>query len=734
MEITRKAYFEVWPQGASARVSRHTQEREAIESALSQPEGTHEIRVGDAVYLTVTVSGNDTPQVADFVYTYTDDFSNAQPLDGATVDGEIWVWYANTAHRAFYLDDWPVANYQPVPIWSGELSNGAHTFSDGVNEARFVVDATVTSRQAGSISFVGASYSAEAGGQISALVSRTGGEGVVSVDWATSGLTNNASGSLTWADGDTTNKVITFGVGAVSGPEAGNITLSNARKIPADRLSQPVLGSIQIASVSVTVPSAPQVTWPIPVPLPAGTSHNITQYIINPEGETILGTRVEASGVELPASGDGSYNPVTGVIDYLDSAAVGNLVGYVNVLEAGSANVSNATELRNAVNGASSGDTIVCAPGTYSLTLGMTVSAANVTVESSTGNPDDVIIEGDAMLPTSFGHDPSQLPPGYSGPYASVGNIFDVQADGFTLRNVTLRKAGFHAIQIRGENAGGVNDGLIEGVKFRDFYEQFIKVSGTLGNTSGVSNPGARNWIVRNCDFRFESTILSSYNGGIDAHLSQGWLVEGNVFVGFQAPSPAVDYAQGIFQGIMEHAVHMWDGSSGNTVQNNYAINCDRGFGYWDPGEETSNNLYQNLVFHNTTGNYGAIGFEIRRGLSTNVANNVCIMEGGNNFAGIDLRFEQTTPPQTDVRNNVSNLPINLRDGATPNLANNTTNADSGWFVDLANLNARINPSSSAALSALVDTGAPLGALTVDAYGNARPQGAAIDRGMHEYA
>ena len=374
--------------------------------------------------------------------------------------------------------------------------------------------------------------------------------------------------------------------------------------------------SDQSATAGVRVPEIQgTVEWaPFQTTLPAGTRYNVLGNLIDPNSE-VIDTEIRqgadpATAPSIAESGDGSYNPTTGFLDFNDGASTADLWAVAITADPQTANVSTATELRDAVAAADPGDTIVCASGTYTLPLGLTISTTNLTIRSQSGDPDDVIIEGDAMLPTSFGHDPSQLPPGYNGPYAAVGNIFDVNANGFTLLDVTLRRCGFHALQIRGELNGGVNNGRVENVKIRDCYEQFIKVSGTLGNTNPANNPGARNWVIRNVDMRFESPILSSYNGGIDAHLSSGWLVDRCTFEGFQAPPAGSDYAQGIFQGIMEHGVHIWDGSFNNTIQNCFAKNCDRGFGYWDPQDSGGNNMFNNVVFVDLAGEL--LGYRLR--------------------------------------------------------------------------------------------------------------------------
>lgn len=55
--ITQKNYFEVWRQGGSAYLTRHRDEREAVESAINQSPGVYEVRIDGGLFLEVNVAG-----------------------------------------------------------------------------------------------------------------------------------------------------------------------------------------------------------------------------------------------------------------------------------------------------------------------------------------------------------------------------------------------------------------------------------------------------------------------------------------------------------------------------------------------------------------------------------------------------------------------------------------------------------------------------------------------------
>ena len=196
-----------------------------------------------------------TPAPAEFFYTTTEQFVDPQPLDNATVPPTIWVWYTNSRSRSFLLNDQIVGEYQPVALWSGTLPDGSHTFSDGVSEISFVVDAVVQSIGAGTLSIQDDEYTVEAGQLLAITLERTSpAQGAVSVDYATTGLSANFSGTATWGDGLSNDFGLLYSAPTVA-TETGTLTLSNPQKT-SDRLGQPTLG---LSTATITITNAAQV-------------------------------------------------------------------------------------------------------------------------------------------------------------------------------------------------------------------------------------------------------------------------------------------------------------------------------------------------------------------------------------------------------------------------------------------------------------------------------------------
>ena len=91
------------------------------------------------------------------------------------------------------------------------------------------------------------------------------------------------------------------------------------------------------------------------------------------------------------------------------SAPTGNIV-----------NVSTVSQLQNAVNSASSGDTILIADGTYNLNgVYLRIETPNVILRSENGNRDDVILDGNYI----------------------TTEIIQIVASNVTIADITLREA-----------------------------------------------------------------------------------------------------------------------------------------------------------------------------------------------------------------------------------------------------------------------------------------------------
>ncbi|MCP5420947.1 MAG: right-handed parallel beta-helix repeat-containing protein [Gammaproteobacteria bacterium] len=385
----------------------------------------------------------------------------------------------------------------------------------------------------------------------------------------------------------------------------------------------------------------------------------------------------------------------------LSLLSLGILIGTSGYAYADTVTVSSVAELQNAVASANSSGgnkTILVRDGTYTLNDTLYVNASNVAIIGQSGNRTKVVIQGDAM----------------SGS-ARVGNVIRVAASNFQLSDVTLQKSGWHLIQIAGET--NADAPVIKNCILRDAYEQMVKVSQDASNPNVTSDNG----LIENCIFEYSAGIGPQYYiGGIDAHGSQNWVVRNNTFRNIISPSGSV----------AEFAVHFWDlPSSNNIVEKNLIINCDRGIGFGMDGRgNTGGIIRNNMIYHAANGGvYADTSIALTESPNSQVYNNTIFMENSFPWA-IEYRF--TSTKNVLIANNLTNKPIQNRDGATGTITKNVTNATGTWFVNRSSGDLHL----ASAVSTVVDKGQVISGLSDDFDGQNRPQGIGIDIGADEYA
>lgn len=351
----------------------------------------------------------------------------------------------------------------------------------------------------------------------------------------------------------------------------------------------------------------------------------------------------------------------------------------------------------NTANSSGGNTTILLADGTYTLSDMLAITAPHITIRGQSGNRSAVIIQGDAMSAN-----------------ATVKEIFYVDADNFTVQDMTLQRVGWHVIQVVGENN---RDGFTaRNCVFRDAYEQIVKISQNVGNPNVTSDGG----LIENTLFEYSAGIGSQYYiGGIDIHGGSNWIIRGNTFRNIVSPDTA----------IAEHAIHIWDApASNNTVERNLIINCDRGIGFGLGSRGHSGGIIRNNIIYHASGNgsFADVPIGLETSPNTQVYNNTVYLENGYPNA-IEYRFAATSG--VTLRNNLTNRSILARDGATGTLSNNLTAAAPHWFADVSQGNLHLVSGSTPANN----TGISISGLTDDFDGNARPQGGGIDVGADEY-
>jgi hypothetical protein len=362
--------------------------------------------------------------------------------------------------------------------------------------------------------------------------------------------------------------------------------------------------------------------------------------------------------------------------------------------------VNNVSALMNAVATANSSGgnvTILVDDGTYTLSDTLYVNVPNVTIAGKSNVRENVIIQGDAMAAD-----------------AKVGNVIRVAGSNFTLHHVTLQKGGWHTIQIAGES--NADNPYIHDCVLRDTYEQLLKVSYNA-STPGIASDNGR---VENCLFQYTAGIGPEYYiGGIDGHATTGWVVRHNTFQSIASPNTDV----------AEFAVHFWDGSANNTVEDNTIINCDRGIGFGlQNSANTGGIIRNNMIYHANNGApFADVAIALADSPNSQVYNNTTYLL--HNFAwSIEYRFTQTTGVL--IENNLSNLPVQQRDGATGTVSTNLGNATAAMFVAPTSGNLHL----ASAVAGVVDAGKAISGLTDDFDNQARPSGAGIDIGADEYS
>jgi hypothetical protein len=350
---------------------------------------------------------------------------------------------------------------------------------------------------------------------------------------------------------------------------------------------------------------------------------------------------------------------------------------------------SQSVNLNAIINSATPGTWIVFADGTYTIPDYIAINVNNITLTSSSGNPESVIINGNGMNGDNHG--------------------FLVYSNNITISHMTIQNVRYNCISLA-EDIDGLH---IDNCILRDAGEFFVDVSWT----SALSP--SENGIVENCIFEYSAGIgVNTYMGGINGKFCKDWIIKNNVFRSIRSPSI----------GISVYAILFWSGSEANLVERNHIINCDRGIGfgllsYGNSGGVIRNNfIYHENILENDQG-----GIILETSPYTQVYNNTIYIEQ-NVTSSIEYRFNVSI--EIFIANNLTNQPILARDGATATDTNNVTVSSSSWFVDITIGDLHL---SSDTLPEVIDQGIAITGLTEDFDGDSRPQGLGIEIGADEY-
>ena len=359
--------------------------------------------------------------------------------------------------------------------------------------------------------------------------------------------------------------------------------------------------------------------------------------------------------------------------------------------------VQNVSQLNAALSQANINNgntTIMLHPGTYRLTenlLFISSNMKNLTIRGSSGNRDDVKILGQGWNDNSVTH------------------IVNVQADSFTLADVTIGEVFYHPIQIH-SNDEDADDCLIQNVRILDAKEQLLKVSG------GGSKYADRGRVLC-CLFEFTGGIAYQYyTGGIDAHRSKDWNIKYNVFKHIRSPE----------SNLAEHAIHFWRESEDNLVEGNIIINCDRGIGF-GLGDEVPDGHQGGLIMNNFVHTSRDVGIGLESAPDAKVYNNTVVTDNYNR--SIEYRFATTTG--VHIANNLTTQSISDRSsGSSGTIESNYVGVDTSIFFRAQSYDYHL----IGVETGVTDSGIALPEVTQDIDCNSRIIGTGMDIGADEYA
>jgi hypothetical protein len=292
----------------------------------------------------------------------------------------------------------------------------------------------------------------------------------------------------------------------------------------------------------------------------------------------------------------------------------------------------------------------------------------------------------------------------------NVSHIFNVAGTDFTARDMTLRLAANHAIQLQPSATGASILNLV----IQDTGEQMIKGSWDSSNPDIAADNGH----VEGCLFQYTAGIGPQYYiGGMDVHRARNWVVRSNTFMYIRSPE----------EDLAEFAIHFWSNAENTLVERNTIINCDRGigFGLGDRGH-VGGIIRNNMIYHDGSEGRNDVGISLDSTQDAQVYNNTIYLAHDYPNA-IEYRFAATTGVY--IANNLTNRAITARDDASGAEADNLTNAQDAWFRDLAAGDLHM----AYAVPELVDRALAIEGLVDDHDGQARPQGAGYDIGADEY-
>lgn len=409
------------------------------------------------------------------------------------------------------------------------------------------------------------------------------------------------------------------------------------------------------------------------------SSTDPTSGITTDEPDTDTSTSEETGDVDPPPTS-------TACADYeLPPRAGAEIVvspGAAGMVMAG----GNATTLREVINSANAGDTVLLEDGTYTFIdapdgdfTGVFFTTPDITLRSMSGDPTAVVLDSAYV---SHG--------GQSAPIT-------IDASGIVVADITVTRSIFHLIHIwsNGDNA------IIHNVHLIDGGQQFLKSSVNDGTVDGVE-VSCTNFLMTDAGrdnvwgYGPQDGGTACYTGGIDTHNATNWSIHDSYFEGIYCDATGVQRpAHGrnpedrdnmtYNGGLAEHGIHMWDSAqgTGHVIARNRIVDCARGIGLGLTDTVYGSTVVNNMVSSSFPGaREHDVGIIVERAVDTVVAHNTVYFSHEQSYPRtIEYRWDVTSNLTVDA--NVTNREVASRDGAIASGENNL-GADGSWFVDAA--------------------------------------------------
>ena len=345
--------------------------------------------------------------------------------------------------------------------------------------------------------------------------------------------------------------------------------------------------------------------------------------------------------------------------------------------------VSSESDLRSQAYNAPPGTTLLIASGVYNMGSYVHIIHNGISLRGQSGDRNDVILDFGGMIGGHFG--------------------ILVDADDVTIADLTIRNAADHGVSIQGRDRP-----VLYNLHILDVNDQLVKVSS--------AGDGSEDGLLACSRLEYTTTAPDNYTNGISAHDAHHWVVRDNewqrILTDDGTPVPAVLF---------------WSGSSDTVVERNFFLDCGRGVALGLSNGHTGGIVRNNMFLFREPHD---VAIEMSHAQGWLVAHNTAVLLNplpGLTW-GMEARFNDT---QGSFANNLTTMRIwTDRDGAQATSANDVTNAQTNWFVDVANEDLHL----AAGATAIIDQAAPLAQVSDDFDGDARPIGAAPDIGADEYS